>query len=352
MPCIVFLTASGSTHRCGRRVTRLAARLHSLTTATLTSSFATTACARVQSRSLLPACTRSFPSLTCRPPLSPLHGPALHCLNALQTRPRNFAATSNPAPEFEITALQGLTDVVEDADQSTPFRPQLSRNARKALRRSRPANVLASIHGPAKDLYWGSLSGSSASSHAAHHLPAQQLDSQSLAAAHSPLQLSEPTTLYSVLARYLEHRTSFAPAKPEFQFTASELHMLRSRGYRPESVEQWAACLVEPQCNVAARVFEQQSEVPPLFLLLLFLRRKHIRVHALGIIMRHLDRLAQVDTLQWSQLKIIVVRLLRHAREIWPETLPWITSFLVTQSSRLHDNANQSIRSQLGCSRT
>ncbi|USP73315.1 hypothetical protein yc1106_00589 [Curvularia clavata] len=258
------------------------------------------------------------------------------------TRPRRFADTSKPALETETTAFQGLANVAEDADHFTPFRPQLSRNARKALRRSRPTDVLASIHGLAKDLYWAHLSGSSASSHAAHQPPSQHPHSQGLAATHPALQLSEPVSLYSVLARYLKHRTSFAPAKSGFQFTAPELHMLRSRGYSPESVEQWAACLVEPQCNVAARIFEQQFEAPPLFLLLLFLRRKHIRVHALGIIMRHLDRLTQAGTLQWSQVKIIAVRLLRHAREMWPESMPWITSFLTTQSSRLLDNTNRS----------
>ncbi|CAG5148447.1 uncharacterized protein ALTATR162_LOCUS2201 [Alternaria atra] len=78
--------------------------------------------------------------------------------------------------------------------------------------------------------------------------------------------------------------------------------------------------------------------MPPLFLLLLFLRRKQIRVSALGIIIRHLDRVAHSASISWSALKIITVRLLRHARELWPESMPWIASFFVTEASRLHDD--------------
>jgi hypothetical protein len=262
----------------------------------------------------------------------------LHRLEALQTSSRHYACTSNLAPASDADDPQSPQETIEDYDDFPPFRAQLSRNARKALRQSRPAIVLASINGPAKHLYRDSVFSGSSSSNTDHKSVAQEQDSPTLATAPTPVQLSKALSLHSILARYLEHYTSSTLPKPDFCFTASELYLLRSKGYRVESVEQWATCLVEPESNTAARIFEQ-SEVPPLFLLLLFLRRKHIRVHALGIVMRHLDRFAQLDTVEWPQVQIIAVRLLRHVREAWPESMTWVTSFLIAQSIRLHNNS-------------
>ncbi|KNG52614.1 hypothetical protein TW65_00034 [Stemphylium lycopersici] len=209
------------------------------------------------------------------------------------------------------------------------FRPQLSRNARKALRRSRPATVVLSINGPARHLYWLNPA-----------LRQQTLEAPT--ADSTPVQMPESASLYSLLARYLQHHTFSPSAHSDFHFTAAELRVLRSKGYAPESVQQWASCLLDPRCNVAAKAFEQSSQPPPLFLLLLFLRRKQIRRHALGTIIRHLDRISQLETLEWKSLQIITVRLLRHVRELWPESMPWLTSFFVTQSSRLYDGAMES----------
>ncbi|KAJ5031301.1 hypothetical protein J3E72DRAFT_382125 [Bipolaris maydis] len=340
MPFILFLAAPRSPHRLGRCVTRLAARLlPSFTAPPQAPSFSNPNCRHVRHHSSLPACHRFLPSQTRCLSLPHRNGPPLCRLEALQTLSRRHTSTSNLAPHVEPDDFPSSLDAVEDFDDSTPFRAQLSRNARKALRKSRPVTVLESINSPAKDLYRYNASSQRSSSCTVQDSATQEQDSQAFATAGIPVQHLEPVSLYSVLARYLKYCTSSPPTESNFRFTALELHLLRSKGYRPESVEQWAACLVEPKCNVAAAVFEQQYEAPPLFLLLLFLRRRHIRVHSLGIIMRHLDRFVQSDTLEWSQLKIVAVRLLRHVREVWPESMTWITSFLTAQSSRLHDRS-------------
>jgi hypothetical protein len=127
-------------------------------------------------------------------------------------------------------------------------------------------------------------------------------------------------------------------AESAFQFTPLELKLLQTKGYTVESVQRWASCLVEPRSIVAVNIFEQGIEMPPLFVLLLFLRRKQIKIPALGIVIRHLDRIAQSASISWSALKIITVRLLRHGRELWPESMPWTASFFVTGASRLCDD--------------
>ncbi|RMZ70547.1 prefoldin subunit [Pyrenophora seminiperda CCB06] len=217
---------------------------------------------------------------------------------------------------------------------------RLSRNARKALRQSRPATVLASISGPAKHLYFTAPANKIDLSYNSVQRSACSETSQVGSPFTTALQALEPHSLYSILGRYLQHHTTSPLPKQDFEFTSLELHFLRSRGYSPEIIERWASSLTEPYSNVATRIFEPEAETPPRFLLLLFLRRKQIRVFALRIIMGHLDRIVQSESLSWSELKIITVRLVRHARELWPESLPWIASWFVTEARRLHRGVN------------
>ncbi|KAA8622588.1 hypothetical protein PtrSN002B_007945 [Pyrenophora tritici-repentis] len=216
----------------------------------------------------------------------------------------------------------------------------LSRNARKALRQSRPATVLASISGPARHLYFVAPANKIDLSYNS----VQESTRRGVYKAESPLSIAlqalEPHSLYSILARYLQHHTASPSPEQDFEYDRLELHYLRSKGYTPESIEQWAHSLTEPQSNMAVKIFAPGVETPPLFLLLLFLRRKHIRVSALRIIMGHLDRIVQSKSLSWSALKILAVRLVRHARELWPESIPWIASWFVTEATRLHRDAN------------
>ncbi|KAG9192385.1 hypothetical protein G6011_11119 [Alternaria panax] len=225
--------------------------------------------------------------------------------------------------------------MLDDTEEDGMFRPQVSRRKRKAQRPSRPATVLASINGSARDLYSTSPHGTDLSYTALRHTSPRH--TPKTVSTLNPLPLPEPVSLYSVLVRFLQHRTATPAAESDFYYAPLELELLQNQGYTVESLERWASCLVEPRSIVAARAFEQGVEMPPLFLLLLFLRRKQIRIPALGIIMRHLDRVAHSESISWSALKIITIRLVRHVRTLWPESMPWIVSFFVTEASRLHD---------------
>jgi hypothetical protein len=149
-------------------------------------------------------------------------------------------------------------------------------------------------------------------------------------------------SLYSILARYLRHHTMSPSDELAFQYTHVELRFLRHRGYSPKSITRWASSLVNPKSNTAAGIFEPGVETPPLFLSLLFLRRKRMRVFALGVIMRHLAHRIKAEAITWKSLKIIAIRLLRHARRLWPESLPWIANLFTNEASRLHDTGGSS----------
>ena len=209
---------------------------------------------------------------------------------------------------------------------ATPHRRvqrQLTVAQRKAQRQSRPAQVLASIRSSTKqDIYFTGELGKIDLSYKARYPLVLQWHRGSV-------------SLYSILARFLQHHTT--PDCDEFEFRLSrwELDLLRSRGYTEVSVRAWASSLLELRSNEAARVFGPRAERPPLFLLKLFLRRKHIRAFALNTILIHLNHRMQSRDMCWSSLKVLLVRLIRHAREIRPETMPWIVTFFITELSRL-----------------
>ncbi|KAI4920384.1 uncharacterized protein J4E92_008603 [Alternaria infectoria] len=234
-------------------------------------------------------------------------------------------------------ASSPFLDTLEDAEEDGRFRPQWSRATRKAKRPSRPATVLESMDRSARNLYFVSPPTATDLSYTAPRSALRGRKPKPVPSVSTEL-LPEPVSLYSILARYLQHLTEMATDESTFQYTPRELEILQNRGYTVESVQRWASCLTEPRSTAAVKCFEQGVEIPPLFLLLLFLRRKHIRVPALGIVMRHVGRIAQSESISWSELKIITTRLLRHGRELWPESMPWTASFFVAEASRLCDD--------------
>ncbi|KAF1843936.1 uncharacterized protein K460DRAFT_418918 [Cucurbitaria berberidis CBS 394.84] len=235
---------------------------------------------------------------------------------------------------------------IDVAKDDVPFRAQLSRTARKAMRPSRPAQVLASIQGSARDLYMIAPPGKVDLS---YRRPRPHDTGDIKRPSPKPLWstdnadlLPEPVSLYSILARFLRHDTASPSAESEFKFTQLELHLLHSKGYSPDSISKWASTLVESRCRVAVETFKPGAEVPPLFLLLLYLRRKHVRAFALDVIMRHVGYRSRIEPITWAALKLIVIRLLRHARELWPESVPWIATLFATEAARLHDDEDGS----------
>ncbi|CAO2656347.1 Nn.00g051500.m01.CDS01 [Neocucurbitaria sp. VM-36] len=256
------------------------------------------------------------------------------------------AFISSLREDEDLDAGQSLQDEIEAIDNKGRFRAQPSRQTRKAMRQSRPARVLASIQSSAKELYMIAPPGKVDLSYNSPRRNSAERKgrrtSKAVLSSEDSALLPEPVSLYSILARYLAHHTAPPPAESVFQYTDWELDLLYSKGHSPDSVQKWASCMLDQRSAIAAEVFKPGLEVPPLFLLLLYLRRKHIRVFALGMIMRHIDYRKRIDPISWIDLKLLVMRLLRHARELWPESMPWIASLFATEAARLHGDEDGS----------
>lgn len=223
----------------------------------------------------------------------------------------------------------------------------ISRSLRKSQRQSRPAAVLAALDSAAKDRYWLETPGKMDLSYNTPH----RLDSrkrrqplESVPAQRLQHSLPEPVSLYSILTRYLVHQRAAPHTDVDVDWTRWELALLASRGYTPDSVRKWALCLTEPNSQAAAQLFDARTDVPPLFLLLMFLRRKQIRLVALATVLKHIEYRAKAVPISWNDFKILVVRLLRHARMVWPESMPWIATLFTTEAARLHNGQLRAVR--------
>lgn len=151
--------------------------------------------------------------------------------------------------------------------------------------------------------------------------------------------LEAPVSLYSLLARRLN--VPAAPTRVDVDYTRQEITLLNRKGFSKDHVHQWIQCLLTGSSVEASLVFRDSHRSTPLFLLLLYLRRKRIRAVALGTVLRHLDVRLRTDPIEWSSLQVLVIRLTRHARSVWPEALPWIATLFCTQANRIYQHAKE-----------
>lgn len=160
---------------------------------------------------------------------------------------------------------------------------------------------------------------------------------------HKPrLNRPEPITLYSILSRVIEHRTQAQSST--FKYSQIESNYLHDHGYTHLDVSEWANSLRTSSSKKAAFIFQRENTAPPLFMLNLFLRRRTIRASSLGVAMRHLERRAETAEIGWSQLKLFMIRLLRHARQVWPESIPWIAAFFTRRAPQLQADQEDSTK--------
>jgi hypothetical protein len=221
----------------------------------------------------------------------------------------------------------------------SPKTAQKTRTQRKRQRLSRPESVLQSIHTPARNMYLNPVSGKVNVSYKHPHRHRRgrlrpQYPKCSSSAKDQP-HLAQPTSLYTILGRYLNHRTGPESIASDFAFTKHEEHLLRHKGFKPRSVEGWGSCLLTRRSREAVALFEDHQERPPLFVLLLFLRRQHISAHTFGVVLRHIEKRVKSEPFDWAVLKVLSVRLLRHARKQWPESIPWVSSLFCTEAAAL-----------------
>lgn len=178
-------------------------------------------------------------------------------------------------------------------------------------------------------------------------------------------------SLQSILARFIldQNSTRASSGSLSYTFSEREIGLLRTKGYHPEDVGKWASALIMQNSEAAAEIFRFQNDTPPLFVLLFFLRRKHLRVVALRILLTHVRQRVLGEPSNKSEVSspqlapssveqsqnwqshdnrsdskhkrldldsfiIIVIRLLRHARRAWPESIPAIAEIFTTQLRR------------------
>lgn len=177
-------------------------------------------------------------------------------------------------------------------------------------------------------------------------------------------------SLQSILARFIldQNSTRASSGSLSYTFSEREIGLLRTKGYHTRDVGKWASTLTLQNSEAAAEIFIFQNDTPPLFVLLFFLRRKHLKVVALRILLTHVRQRvlgkppnrSKVSSPQlapsversqnWQahdngtdnkhkrldsdSFIIIVIRLLRHARRAWPEAIPSIAEIFTAQLRR------------------
>lgn len=349
MPLFLPLAAPGSTYRRARCLTRLAISFHRTPYTPPHRQYSSVVVAS-------PACfalpctanTRCAVSELDAATRNPRHEGLHRSRACYSTQPSDYDDFSESSIDAYVVGLGG-GDSVEDTEPQAQahfingmFRKQASRSLRKARRQSRPATVLATLDSTTKDMYMIAPPGKKDLSYSSPHRTTSRKgipeESHTPPLDDSENQLREPISLYSILARYIEHHATVPSIEADFEYTSMELELLTSRGYTPDSIKNWALCLAEPRSRIGARIFEAGVEMPPLFLLLLFLRRKIIRVSALTVVMKHVEYRLREEPIIWDVFKILVIRLLRHARLSWPESMPWIASLYTTEAARLYDS--------------
>ena len=134
-------------------------------------------------------------------------------------------------------------------------------------------------------------------------------------------------------------------------FDEMTLSSLKCKGYDVEDVMTWAWVLTTKSSEHAARLLDAwwraveekdstSRKKVPLFLLLFFLRRPHITASALKMLMKHAEDLlryaqrsfepSRFSTLFERSIVILAVRLLRHARLVWPQAMDSVAAIITT----------------------
>jgi hypothetical protein len=154
------------------------------------------------------------------------------------------------------------------------------------------------------------------------------------------------TSLYSILVGYLHHQLNLNKTNSQHTFPVHEQSALREKGFTSTSVATWAVCLSAPNSLAAVAFLKPGEQIPPLFVLLLMLRRRIVSTFALSVIYRHINERVKAEPLPWYAIKLLSIRLLRHARKQWPESIPWIASLFTNQTGVFLENSLHTVSPQ------
>ena len=142
----------------------------------------------------------------------------------------------------------------------------------------------------------------------------------------------------TLLSRCVRHLSDEALQDEPFVCTTQECEYLERKGVAQELVQSWATSILKESSHDACRVFERGVENPPFFLVLLFLRRKTMRTYTLNIVLNHLASRLEQEPISWQRLDFLANRLLRHARRVWPESAPWVTTLILDKASKMYES--------------
>ncbi|KAK3700193.1 hypothetical protein LTR37_016072 [Vermiconidia calcicola] len=160
------------------------------------------------------------------------------------------------------------------------------------------------------------------------------------------LEHASEMTIPRILASYIKHRSEVANTgeadwMTPFPLLPAEEDMLTSKGYGMNDLQAWAEILQLPDSLEVANALSKRVETNgidsvPFFLMSYVLRRRYISGSALRIIIRQAwrivdHRMSGSRTLRLSQDSVfyIFLRLVRHARVVWPTALASLAAMLL-----------------------
>ncbi|PIA98069.1 hypothetical protein CB0940_05335 [Cercospora beticola] len=171
-------------------------------------------------------------------------------------------------------------------------------------------------------------------------------------------------SLQSILAAYLRHEANqserlTADWEAVYRPSPQEAQLLGSQGYAIEDVAAWANIVAADDTVEAAKRLQARNEThgvlaTPLFVFLKLLHRPYVSGPALRLLLlltwsiftQRADILSNpgVDS---EPRFTAVVRLLRHAREVWPACIPSIVQFVLEEPIIHREEADSSPNEKL-----
>ncbi|KAF7506096.1 hypothetical protein GJ744_012247 [Endocarpon pusillum] len=165
---------------------------------------------------------------------------------------------------------------------------------------------------------------------------------------HSPQkQPTKQVSLCAILARYIAARGASELRASEYIKDAEDLCYLHLRGYSPDHVQTWAEVLISSNANQAVWKFTTLADTIspsggpslPTFLLLFILRARSLKATSLRLLLDYIwtyyigevprsEGLVNIRSIDDGPAMILVIRLIRHARMVWPNALEEIASIV------------------------
>lgn len=141
---------------------------------------------------------------------------------------------------------------------------------------------------------------------------------------------SRELSLQRILATYIRNHASEQP----IQLTPMETDFLRHKGFSLDDIAAWAEIISAKDSHAAAQLLIARLDKcgtasVPLFVFMILLRRPYIPAKALRLLIpaaqkifdERSQQLQDRAGLDHAPIMVAAVRLLRHAREVWPQSM-------------------------------